>query len=375
MNGEIDWESVRLDFPLTERTAYLNSAGGGPVPRPVMEAAASFYREMMEGGDARWDVWLERCENIRRRIAAFINAEPDEIAFTTNTSSGMNLIVDALEGQGHVISSDLEFPVSTITWMHRGVRVHQVESVDGELRIADLLRAMSDETAIICLSHVQYSNGFRADLEELGRSKKNHTLVINASQSAGAFEIDVKRMQIDALCSTGHKWMLSAYGSGFVYLSRKLLNETRARSIGWMSVEDPFEMNGREFSVRPDAAARAEIGCPHFAGIFALGAAVDYLMKLGTQKIEQRVLALNRYLTERLSDEGFSVLSPLRDEKSRSGETLVAMTRPKRVVAHLAHRNIAVTEKPQGIRIATHFFNNEADIERLIAVLDEIRNP
>jgi selenocysteine lyase/cysteine desulfurase len=370
----LDWEKTRLDFPATERTVYLNSAGGGPVPRPVMEAAASFYREMMEGGDARWDEWIERREIIRKRVAAFINAEPDEIAFTTNTSSGMNLIVDALEGRGAVISSDLEFPVSTITWLHRRVRVHQVESVDGELRLEDFERAMSDETAIICLSHVQYSNGFRADLEELGRRKNNRTLVVNASQSAGAFEIDVKRMQIDALCSTAHKWMLSGYGSGFVYLSRKLLDETRARSIGWLSVEDPFEMHTREFNVRTDAAARAEMGCPHFAGIFALGAAVDYLSKIGTQKIEERVLALNRYLTGRLSEEGWHVLSPLRDEKSRSGETLVAMTRPKRVVAHLEQRDIAVTEKPQGIRVSTHFFNNEADIERLIAALDEIRD-
>jgi cysteine desulfurase/selenocysteine lyase len=370
----LDWEKIRLDFPVCGRTVYLNSAAAGPVPRPAMEAAAKFYREMMEEGDARWDEWLERREIIRRRIAAFINAEPDEVAFTTNTSSGMNLIVDALEGRGEVISSDLEFPVSTITWLHRGQRVHQVETVEGELRLADVRQAMNEKTAIICLSHVQYSNGFRTDLEELGRSKGNHTLVVNASQSAGAFEIDVRRMQIDALCSTGHKWMLSAYGSGFVYLSRKLLDETRARAIGWLSVGDPFEMRNREFHVRPDAAARAETGCPHFAGIFALGASLDYLMKTGTGEIEQRVLALNRQLTGRLAEEGWRVLSPLGEESSRSGETLVATARPKRVVAQLAQRNIVVTEKPQGIRISTHFFNNEADIERLITALNETRS-
>jgi cysteine desulfurase/selenocysteine lyase len=369
-----DCGEIRLDFPVCERTVYLNSAAAGPVPRPAMEAAAKFYREMMEEGDARWDEWLERREVVRRRIAAFINAEPDEVAFTTNTSSGMNLIVDALEGRGEVISCDLEFPVTTITWLHRGVRVHLVKTVEGELRLADVRQTMNDQTAIICLSHVQYSNGFRTDLEELGRSKSNHTLVVNASQSAGAFEIDVKRMQIDALCSTGHKWMLSAYGSGFVYLSRKLLDETRARAIGWLSVEDPFEMRNCEFQVRHDAATRAEIGCPHFAGIFALGATADYLMKIGTKEIEQRVLALNRQLTERLAEEGWRVLSPLRNEKSRSAETLVAMTRPKRVAAQLRERNIVVTEKPQGIRISTHFFNNEADIERLIAALNEIRS-
>jgi selenocysteine lyase/cysteine desulfurase len=167
--------------------------------------------------------------------------------------------------------------------------------------------------------------------------------------------------------------LLSSYGTGFVYLSRRLLHDTRPRAVGWLSDEHPFEMNNRAVHVRVDAAARAELGCPHFAGIFALGMSVDYLLKIGAQNIEERVLQLNRYLTERLSAEGWRVLSPLRNESSRSGETLVAATRPQRVTAHLSRRNISVTEKPQGIRISTHFFNNEADIERLLAALHEIR--
>jgi selenocysteine lyase/cysteine desulfurase len=367
----VNWEEVRSDFPITENSVYLNSAAAGPVSWRVMEVAAEFYSEMMWEADSRWDEWLARRERVRESVARFINAEPEEIGLTTNTSTGMNLIVDALEGRGAVVSCDLEFPVSTITWMHRGVPVRLVETVNGELRLEDLQRAMNARTGVICLSHVQYSNGFRADLEELGKIKNDHALVINASQSAGAFKIDVKRMGIDALCATGHKWMLAGYGSGFVYLSRRLLDETRARSIGWMSVEEPFEMRNREFRVRRDAGARAETGCPHFAGIFALGAAVDYLLKLGAENIERRVLALNRYLTARLFEAGWRILSPLRAETMRSGETLVAAERPKRVVAHLARRNIAVTEKPQGIRISTHFFNNEADIERLVTALAE----
>jgi selenocysteine lyase/cysteine desulfurase len=369
----LDWEKVRRDFPVTERMVYLNSAGAGPVSRQAVEAATGYYREMMEAGDALWDEWLQRREIVRRRIAEFINAEPDEIALTTNTSSGMNLIVDALEGRGGVISCDLEFPVSTITWLHRGISVQLIEAVDGELRAEDVRGAMNEKSAIICLSHVQYSNGYRADLEELASIKDERLFVVNASQSAGAFTIDVKRLKIDALCATGHKWMLSGYGSGFVYLSRRLLQETRARAIGWLSDEHPFEMSNRAAHVRGDAAARAELGCPHFAGIFALGASVDYMLKLGMRNIEERVLQLNHHLTERLSEGGWRVLSPLRNESARSGETLVAAARPQRVTAHLSRRNIAVTEKPQGIRISTHFFNNEADIEQLIAALNDIR--
>jgi cysteine desulfurase/selenocysteine lyase len=368
-----DWEYLRRDFPVTGRVVYLNSAGAGPVPRPVMEAAAGYYREMMEEGDARWDEWLRRRDVVRSSIAKFINAEPEEIALTTNTSTGMNVIVDALERRGEVISCDLEFPVSTITWLHRGINVKLVEAVEGKLRTEDVQSSMNEKTGVICLSHVQYSNGFRANLEEIGAIKREHLFVVNASQAAGAFEIDVRRMRIDALCSTGHKWMLSGYGSGFVYLSRRLLEETRARAIGWLSDERPFEMSNRDFHVRRDAAARLEWGCPHFAGIFALGAAADYLQRVGIRNIERRVLSLNHYLTERLRAEGWRVLSPLDDESSRSGETLVYASRPARVVAHLARRNVAVTEKPQGIRVATHFFNNEADIEHLVAALSEIR--
>jgi len=149
-----------------------------------MAAGAGFYQEMMEGADARWEEWLGRREEVRRAVASLINAEPEEVALTTNTSSGMNLIADALAGRGHVISSELEFPVSTITWLHRGARVLFVAPTAGELRAGDVQRAMNEETGAICVSHVQYSNGFRAELEELGQSKKGHALVVNASQSA-----------------------------------------------------------------------------------------------------------------------------------------------------------------------------------------------
>jgi cysteine desulfurase/selenocysteine lyase len=374
MNDLFDWQSIRRDFPITERVAYLNSAAAGPLPRTVAEAATMFYRQMMEEGDARWEAWLERREMVRRCIAELINAEPDEIAFTINTSSGMNLIADALEDRGEVISCALEFPVSTVTWIHRGVRVHLIEPRGGEVSAEDIRRAMNERTGVISLSHVQYSNGFRADLEAVGEDKGRHLLVVNASQSAGAFRIDVKRMKIDALCSTGHKWMLAGYGAGFVYLSRELLAETRARAIGWMSMREPFEMSNRDASgLRVDAAARAELGCPHFAGIFALGAAVEYQLKLGTSQIEQRALTLNRRLTSRLIEEGWKVLSPLRDERQRSAETLVATENPARTVSELAARGVAVTEKPQGIRVATHFFNNEEDIERLIVAMRETK--
>jgi len=369
----IDWSEIRQRFPVTQRVAYLNSAAAGPVSRASQEAAAGYYEKMMHDGDVHWNRWLADREAVRKKIAAFINAEPEEIAFTTNTSQGMNVIVDALADGGEVISSELEFPVTTLPWMHRRIPVHLLPARGGEVRSEDIQGAMTNRTGIIALSHVQFSNGFRLDPSAAGEMKGTHALVINASQSAGAFEIDVKRMKIDALCATGHKWLLSGYGSGFVYLSRELLDRSLPRSIGWLSVEDPFEMRNDEFRPRHDAAARVELGCPHFAGIFSLGASLDLIGEIGITNIQARALELNRLLTSRLVEDGWKVLSPLQNEGSRSAETLVEVDQPGRVVRHLFSRGVIVTEKPQGIRVATHFFNGDEEVERLIAGLNESR--
>ena len=370
----INWDDIRKQFPVTEAVAYLNTAAAGPLSERVMQAAASYYQLMMSDGDVHWDDWLSKRESVRKKIAELINAEPDEIGLTTNTSSGMSVIIDALEGRGEVISCELEFPVSTLPWMNRRIPVHLLKAVAGELRFDDLSQAMTDRTGIISLSHVQYSNGFRINLEQLGQNKKHHALVINAAQSAGVFEIDVKRMNIDALCATGHKWMLAGYGSGFVYLSRELLAQSKPRAIGWLSVENPYADRNNEIHLRHDAAARTELGCPHFAGMFALGASVGLMMEIGTGNIQERALSLNRYLTESLLAAGLTVLSPLATESARSAETLIAVENPAATVAQLAERGVIVTQKPQGIRVATHFFNHQEDVDRLLEALRSCQN-
>ena len=160
--------------------------------------------------------------------------------------------------------------------------------------------------------------------------------------------------------------MRSGYGSGFVYISKEVQAASRQRTIGWLSVHDPYGMRNDEVHLRHDVAARAEIGCPHFAGVFALGASVELMQSIGITNIQARALELNRVLTSRLDESGWKVLSPLGDEIFRSAETLVAAEDPAQLVSKLASQKILVTEKPQGFRVATDFFNNEDDIEELV---------
>ena len=362
--GDI-WQEIRRDFTGLGERVYLDAAAAAPVHRFVREAVNTYWRELEEG-DTHWDRWMVRRESARASVACFIGAEPDEIAFLPNTSTGINRIVDLLGGEGAVLTDELEFPTVTLPWIHRGVTVHFVPAVEGIVRTESFGVTDSPRAATIAVSHVQFSNGCRLDLEAFGRLKAGRRLVVSASQSAGALPIDVKRFGIDALACSGHKWLCAGYGAGFVYVSQELLARYPAREIGWMSVEDPYRDDNRTYRVK-GTAQRMELGCPSFGPIFALGAAVDYLRGIGIEVIAERVLSLNAYLTYLLGRAGFEVLSP--GGIYRSGETLVALERPEEARQYLREKGVSVTLKPQGLRIATHFFNDERDVETCVAAL------
>lgn len=362
------WNEARRDFPALERHTYLNAAAASPTPRPVRAAVEAYARDLEADGDLHWEAWLARIEAIRTAVARFIGADADEVAFVPNTSTGINLIADLLAEEGPVVSDDLEFPTVTLPWVHRGVDVRFVAPEAGILRPEAFAEDAVPGAATIAVSHVQFSNGCRQDLDAFGRLKGTRRLVVCASQSAGAFPIDVARSGIDALASAGHKWMCAGYGAGFLYISRALLARYPPRAIGWLSVRDPFGFERARYDLLP-SNRRVEMGCPSFAPIFALGAAIDYLSGLGVAAIADRVLALNTYLTDALARAGVPVLSP--GGAHRSGETLCAVPRPAEAVAFLRSRGVLVTERAEGLRLATHFYNDDADVDRGVAALSD----
>jgi cysteine desulfurase/selenocysteine lyase len=365
------WDEVRRDFPALSRYVYLNAAAGSPTPPPVREAVNRFYRQLEEDGDLHWEPWLEERERIRARVAAFVGAAADEIAFVANTTAGINLIADLVARDGAVLADEREFPTVTLPWMHRGVPVFFLAAgPDGAVPLQAYAEGEAPQAATLAVSHVQYSNGCRQDLAALGALKGRRHLVVSGSQSVGALVVDLDAWGVDAMACAGHKWLAAGYGAGFVFIRRGLLEARPPTAMGWLSVEDPYAFDNRSYRLL-SAARRVEGGCPPFAGIFALGAAVAYLTALGIHAIEARVLELNQTLTDGLVRRGFRVLSP--GGPHRSGQTLVAVPDPPRAAAFLAARGVLVTEKPQGLRLATHFYNTEQDIDRALEVLAEYR--
>lgn len=369
----IDWQKIRAYFPAVNNSTYLCTAGGGCLSTYAKAEVDRFYNEMHLQGDICWDAWLERVEKIRSQLAHFINAEPTEIAFLPNTSLGFNFAAGFFNPKNKVLALKNEFPSVTLPWLHLGFSVKFLPTQpDGSISQKDIEKAIGSKTKILIISFVQYVTGFRHNLAELGEFCKTNGLflIVDATQGFGVFPIDVKRDKIDILIFSGYKWVGAGYAIAPMYIRHEILSTTKLPAVGWRSSKMPYALRNDQLDFRREASA-LELGHPPFPGIFALGGALQLLDEIGIANIEVRVHELMDYLLVKLAARGIEVLST-KDKPHRSGIVMIEMSEPERVAQELAKRNIYVSARGNGIRVAVHFYNNEKDIEKFVAELVKI---
>ncbi|MDP3921665.1 MAG: aminotransferase class V-fold PLP-dependent enzyme [Candidatus Omnitrophota bacterium] len=365
------WIQLRRDFANVGRSVYLDHAAGGPVPRPVLAELERYQRELAREADFAWPRWIRRREEVRRDVARFIGASPEEVTFTHSTSEGMNYIAELLVNQGRVLTNADEFPSSTLPWIWRKAKMTYQKSEDNVISLRKLSSLIAPSTKTIVSSFVQYATGFRQDMVKLGKVKRGRFLVVNATQGCGAFPINVKKWNADFLCTNSYKWMLAGYGGGILYIRKKWLARFRPSFISWRSMKEPDRMDNRRIDMLK-TAARYEWGCPSFASIFAVGAAVRYFSSIGIEKIEKRILALTDFAIEELERSSFEVTSP-RAPEHRSGIVVFKVKEAGRLFKRLLGDKIYVSPRGEGMRIAPHFYNTFEEIEILIKSLKKYR--
>jgi selenocysteine lyase/cysteine desulfurase len=380
-----DWVKLRDDFPITKKYAYLANAAIAPIPMPVYNEVSKFYKDILNHGQTLWDEWEIKMEQTRDMYAKFIGADNrEEIAFTHSTSEGMNIIAHMLSDKGIVISNELEFPSSNLPWLNRdkdNVKFVKAKD-DNKIQIENIAKMVDDnsKTKTLVTSHVQYSTGFRQDLKELGRLTKQKGLyfVVNPTQSLGALYFNVRDFGIDFMASNGHKWMLSSFGIGAIYMKRKYLRDVENFKPPFFSQFGQKRRENFDNNMKinmSNTATRFELGTPHFPNIVALNAALRYISKIGIKHIEKPILNLTEYLIDNLQNMKLQILSPIEERKYRSGIILFKARnkKPVDIVMELEKRsNIIVSARGKGIRVSAHFYNNEDDIDKLIVSLKRI---
>jgi selenocysteine lyase/cysteine desulfurase len=232
-------------------------------------------------------------------------------------------------------------------------------------------KSIDDKTVAVAVSHVEYVNGFRHDLRALSEIAHEHGayLIVDAIQSAGAMQIDVKRDDVDFLSTACYKWLLSPPGAGYLYVKEELIEKFEPPLVGWASVkQDVFDTVDfwDIWSLRlSETASRFEVGSPSSISFVGAREALKILLDFGIENVEKRVLKLTGYLIEAVKNLGLTLQTP-EDQPHRSGIVNFKIKKPQEVVEKLSRNGIIVSARAHGIRVSPHFYNTEEEIDKLI---------
>ena len=374
-------ELRRNEFPWAVRgeSIYLNNAATGPMPMRARAARAAFEALRDEPFRISYEQQFGALHRARELCARLIGAEASEIALMVNTSYGLNLAARALglRAGDVVLTFDREFPANVYPWMAvPGVRVVRLPCLDTLPDEEAMLRTLDEPgVRVVTVSWVQFSTGYRVDLARLGREcrARGIRLVVDAIQGVGAHPIDVGAADIDLLACGGQKWMLSPWGTGFLYVRPELVRALEPVDIGWLSMrgsDDFSTLTEYDLTFRDDAR-RFEVGTLPAQAFATMAASVELLLELGIDRVAAHIASLTQRLVDWVaSREDVRLITPA-DASRRAGIICVAPADTAAAARRLQDAGVAFAVREGVIRLAPHCFNTAEEIERVVSELGD----
>jgi cysteine desulfurase / selenocysteine lyase len=370
-------QSLRAaEFPVAERYTYLNHAALGPLPRRTADTIAELAQDFRDKGVLAEARWFSVIARTRALIARLLNVSTDEIAFTKNTSQGLNIVAACMPWQRGdvVVTVRGEFPANVYPWLAlqgRGVHVRFVKMRHGRVCLSDLDAALAG-ARLLAISWVQYSNGFRIDLDAVSRlcARRGVLLCLDAIQGTGALPIDLQATPVDFCAFGAHKWLLAPQGVGALYVNNRVRDLLQPGNVGWLGVDwrdyTAFDYD----SPLSESAARYEEGTRSLVGIAGLEQSLGLLLEVGIERIAAHLHSLTDYLAQRLTEDGYRLLSP-QDAGHRSG--IVTFSHPQRPAQELfdllRRSKIVGAVREGGVRLSPHVYNTYDDMDAVLHAL------
>ena len=373
MNNEI-----RSQFPALEKFTYLNSAAVSPLPTTAVEAVNAQLNDVAGFGNLHYLSWIETKNRARALMAQMLNVRPEQIAFTRNTSDGFAMIANGLSWDlgDNIVSFAREFPANFYPWRRVrdkfGVELRLCPERDGRIDLDELISMIDANTKVVTISAVQFGSGFRADLERIGQAARavDALFCVDIIQGFGAHGYDLPAQFVDAASGASHKWLCAPEGCGIMYLSDRAYGRIEPTMTGWISVETPWDFEDREQPLKTSALAW-ESGTGTSSLFYGLEQSLKLLNDTGLNKIESYLDDLTDQLCDSVSGKGYDVVSS-RQPGERSAIVCIKHRDGldcNEIAKRLEDANVIVSPRDGRVRIAPHFYNNESDIERLIAAL------
>lgn len=380
-----DW--ARAEFAGCRDQIYVDVASRGLLPNRARAALDAHLEDaQLHGATKNW--WFEIVERARERLGGLLRARASEIAFTKNTSEGLNIVAHGLDwraGDNVVIGGESEHPNNIYTWLNlhsQGVDVRVVPTRTGRVDVEDLAGAMDSGTRVCAVSWVNFQPGARTDLARLSKHcrKRDVLLMVDGAQAVGVLDADVIRDGIDAMAAPTSKGLLGLYGMGFLYCSEEWCERLRPTYLSRYSVDlgdQPEEVMGARNFKMAEGARRFEIGNFNYAGAFALDASLSLLQEVGTSAIQEHVLSLSRKLVSGLQERRFPV--EVTDESDLSHIVCVGQWEPgqysaapwvRRLADRLEAERVRASVRRGTLRFSLHLWNTMSEVDRILEILD-----
>jgi len=376
--------SYAADFADFAPTVYLDCAYQGPFPN----VTATRIHDAIEL--KRYPVrltepdYFDGPERVRTRLSRLTGADPEEIAITASATQGIGIVAGGLEWRDgdEVIIASTNFPSNLFTWLHlrrRDVRVTVIEPSGGRVRPEDVAASLTSRTRLVALDWVSYSTGARIDLATMGElaHRQGALFVVDGTQGVGAIELDLHALPVDAMAVAAYKWLLGPYGTGFAYLQRDLLDRLDLAVVNWSAVEgsDQFDSLPVDRFTLPNAARVFDSGeTASFINLRGLESSLEYVEAVGVRTVNQHCRRLLQRLADglRAADSSYYTLSAAAEAECNS--TILGFQAPSieattELHATLRAAEFAVSLRHGMIRVSPYLYNDEDDIDELLAAI------
>jgi selenocysteine lyase/cysteine desulfurase len=379
---------VRDEFLVTDQLAYMNNGTLGPTPKPVYYTVVERYRELAADPGTRNPLQQEAAEEVRRKAAAFVGAEVEEIALLRNTTEAMGFITNGLDlaAGDEVLLTFHEHPGGREPWRlkakRHGVVLRQLQfpipTPDPATIVNLFADAITPRTRVISVSHFTYQTGCGVPVKELARLARSKAIlsVVDGAHPLGMMKLDLHDLGVDFYAMSPHKWLDAPTGTGLLYARR----ESQDRL--WPTVvtsRTPYPEGGSDWESPAKGATRFDrLSQRAWPLVLATGAALDFQSAIGRERIEARVRGLASLLRSRLQEiPGVTIYTSAHPDLCCG---LIGFTyagyRNRDVMETLLQRNhVRVRTTEYGlntVRASTHYYNTEEQVERLVEGLRDI---
>ena len=364
-------EQIRSLFPITKEAVYLNSASQSPLNTRVCDRLQSLLKtELNPVGKKAFDR-----NQTRVLLSGLLGGLPEEYALVTSTGAGMGIVAQGIDFKkgDNVVIAEHEHWNNTFPWLNlerKGVEI-RFAKLDSDNRIdPDAIEELvDDETRVVAIAAVRFNSGFRPNLSAIGKiaHARNALFVVDAAQAAGMIPIDVEKDQIDVMAGCGFKWLLGTHGTGFLYVSKRVVDMIEPVLPGMYAAD-----NRTDKLCYHDDSRKFETGTIAYSLFGAWSAGLELLLDVGINHIHDAVLELTDALIDGLREKGYQLVTPTGNREERTAIVhfnagSVEVT--KGLYQELISKNVLVTLQGNNIRVSPNFFNTQEDITKFLGLI------